>query len=196
MKTTQIVPGLHIDEELHGIARWEGLFRHAPRFSRLSWERFTTPTNWWLIPARDGTLSRAEFTVHEDAAETVKINVWFMPERPGEKGKPRPHSHPWDFRSHILRGAYYEDQYTLHGDRVHSVHSIGHLHGESHDLPRDVYHEVTGVWEPGRTMSLMMCGRGERGTWGHLNPDTGKHTPSRRDPKFQAHLAALNPHQQ
>lgn len=194
MKQKQIVPGLHVDEGMYGTVRWEGLFRHVPRFGNLSWERFTNPSGWWLIPAHDGTLSRAELTLCEGDTETVKINVWFMPERPGDNGKPRPHSHPWDFRSHILLGAYYEDRYTLSDGQVHSIHGTGHLRGEVNDMPRSAYHEVVGVHDPGRTVSLMVCGPGERGAWGHLDPDKGEHVSATRDPQFVAQLDALNPH--
>lgn len=191
--TKEIAPGLAVDEEMYGTAHW-GILRQHPRVGKLTWKQFTDPSRWWLIPTRDGSLSRAELTVREDVTETVKINVWFMPERSSEKGKPQPHSHPWDFRSHMLMGAYYEDRYTLQDGRVRSEHSISHLLGEAHDMPRAVYHEVTGAWSPGRTMSLMVCGTGERGSWGHLDPDKGEHIPAARDPQFLAKLKALNPH--
>ncbi|MEU6355956.1 hypothetical protein ABZ896_42710 [Streptomyces sp. NPDC047072] len=53
---------------------------------------------------------------------------------------------------------------------------------------------MTGIHEPGRTMSLMLCGRGERGTWDYLDPDTGRRIPAAPDPSFSARLRALNPH--
>lgn len=192
-QTTQITTGLTVDADMYEVAHW-GILREHPTAGALAWERFTDPAHWWLIPARDGTASRAEFTLREDTTKTVKINVWFAPERPREKGKPQPHSHPWNFRSHILMGAYYEDRYTLEDGRVHSEHGIGHQLGEVHKMPKTVYHEVTGVWDPGRTLSLMVCGPGERGRWGHLDPDKGEHIPAKRDPQFLAKLKALNPH--
>ncbi|MFJ2778322.1 hypothetical protein [Kitasatospora sp. NPDC087315] len=43
-------------------------------------------------------------------------------------------------------------------------------------------------------MTLMLCGRGEHGTWGHLAPATGTLTPPQRDALFPERLWALNPH--
>lgn len=196
MKAIEIIPGLRVDENVYGAVRWEGLTRQAPHLSGLSWEQFTDPSRWWLIPGRDGSLSRAEMTLRESADETVKANVWFMPERRphGSRYKPRPHSHPWDFRSHILLGAYYEDRYTLTDGRVRSTHGAGVQKGDTNMVPRTEYHEVVGVWDPGRTVSLMLCGAGERGAWGYLDLDKGVHVPARRDPRFLAKLKVLNPH--
>uniref|UniRef100_UPI003F4977B7 hypothetical protein n=1 Tax=Amycolatopsis sp. CA-096443 TaxID=3239919 RepID=UPI003F4977B7 len=70
---------------------------------------------------------------------------------------------------------------------------IEHRAGGRNDVPRSVYHEVTEIHEPGRTLSLMVCGRGERGAWGYLDT-TGLHTPTAPDPDFKAKLRQLNPH--
>uniref|UniRef100_UPI003F492805 hypothetical protein n=1 Tax=Amycolatopsis sp. CA-096443 TaxID=3239919 RepID=UPI003F492805 len=72
---------------------------------------------------------------------------------------------------------------------------VEHRADGRNDVPREVYHEVTEIHEPGRTLSLMVCGRGERGTWGHLNTSTGLHTPTLPNPGFKAKLRQLNPHQ-
>jgi hypothetical protein len=196
MKSLQITPGLRLNEDMYGVVRWQGLARHAPHLGPLTWQRFTNPARWWLIPGRDGSLSRAEMTLRETPNETVKVNIWFMPDLPphSRRHKPRPHSHPWDFRSHILLGAYYEDRYTLADRCVRSSHDECHREGETSRMSRAEYHEVVGVWDPGRTISLMICGPGERGTWGHLDLDKGIHMPARRDPYFTAKLEALNPH--
>ncbi|MCI2422492.1 hypothetical protein MOQ72_34200 [Saccharopolyspora sp. K220] len=72
---------------------------------------------------------------------------------------------------------------------------VEHRAGGRNDVPRSVYHEVIEIHEPGRTLSLMVCGRGERGAWGYLDTSTGLHTPTSPDPDFKAKLRQLNPHQ-
>jgi hypothetical protein len=68
-------------------------------------------------------------------------------------------------------------------------------------IARD-YHEVTELADPGRTVSVMICGRwlcddADRGVWGHLDLDTGEHVPVQRDQvaqaRFEARLDWLNP---
>lgn len=64
------------------------------------------------------------------------------------------------------------------------------------------YHEVRSIAEPGRTMSVMVCGRwihdeSHQGIWGHLDLGTGCHVPVQRDEsdrqRFQARLRRINP---
>ncbi|OXM47519.1 hypothetical protein [Amycolatopsis alba] len=64
------------------------------------------------------------------------------------------------------------------------------------------YHEVTSIADPGRTVSVIVCGRwihdeAHQGVWGHLDLHTGCHVPVQRDPvekrRFQARLHRINP---
>lgn len=64
--------------------------------------------------------------------------------------------------------------------------------GQNH-LSLDVFHEVTQIHSPGRTLTLMVCGAGRKGDWGNLNPETGAFEPNRPDPSFRDRLKALNP---
>lgn len=70
-----------------------------------------------------------------------------------------------------------------------------HTAGEVNGITREQFHEVTAIHEPGRTLSLMICGLGERGAWGHLDPGSGVfelNDPS-ADPGFSDRLYAINP---
>ncbi|WP_116211603.1 hypothetical protein [Streptomyces olivoreticuli] len=170
----------------------EGLALHAPALA-LGWEQFIAPASWWLVPDESGLASRAELTLLETQQSTVKINIWLRPDLRGPGGTPLPHSHPWDFDSYILAGGYGEDRYRLASDgQVHAELGVTHQHGGTNRFGRDRYHEVTRVHAPGATMSLMVCGRGERGVWGYLDLDTGRHRRSAPDPTFRAKLRALN----
>ncbi len=57
-------------------------------------------------------------------------------------------------------------------------------------MPLDVYHEVTAIAEPGRTLTLMLCGAGRQGAWDYLDPETGRTYGSAADPGFRDRLVA------
>jgi hypothetical protein len=193
MKTIIIVPGLELTEAMYEAAA-PGVAAHAPEFAPLTWERFTAPSDWWLVPDDCGDGYKAELVLREDAQAAVKLNLWFLPDlRGGEQS--RPHSHPWDFRAHVLLGGYSEDRYVPDAGAVRAERAVEHRSGGVNAVPRTVYHEVTEVHEPGRTLTLMVCGRGERGAWGYLDTSTGQHLPVPPDPKFGTRLRVLNPHQ-
>ncbi|KOT62926.1 MULTISPECIES: hypothetical protein [Streptomyces] len=191
-KQTTPVPGLTINESMYEAAV-AGIAAHASDLA-LAWERFTAPTSWWLIPDESGLASRAELTLRETQQSTIRINIWMRADLRGPGGTPLPHSHPWSFESHILMGAYDEDRYRLTDDgQVHSHTGVTHQGGTTNRIDRAVYHEVRHIHAPGATLSLMKCGRGERGAWGYLDLAAGRHLPAAPDPCFTAKLKALNP---
>lgn len=192
MKTTTIAPGLVLTEAQYAAAA-AGMAAHAT-LGPLTWGQFTAPTGWWLVPDEAGDAYKAELVLREDAEATVKVNLWLLPDRRSGDGRPTPHSHPWGFSSQILTGGYSEIRYTIHDGQV-TVADLEHTQGSTNDVSQRLYHEVTALHTPpGGTMTLMVCGPGARGTWGYLDPDTGRHTPPQPDPRFTAHLNALNPH--
>ncbi|MFJ9420655.1 hypothetical protein [Streptomyces sp. NPDC101249] len=192
MDPIQIAPGLTLTEQQYAVAA-AGCAARAPDLDQLSWETFAHPTNWWLIPEKDGRLAKAELVLREDPDRTVKINLWFLPDL--RDTLPRPHSHPWDFSARILSGGYAETRYTASDGQV-SVENVEHGASATNLVGRQVFHEVTALHShPGGTVTLMTCGPGIRGSWGYLNPDTGRRTPPASDPGFPARLKALNPHQ-
>ncbi|MEU7044920.1 hypothetical protein AB0A77_28230 [Streptomyces varsoviensis] len=191
MKTTRIIPGLTVDAAMYDAAA-AGLAAHTGAESPLTWGRFTAPASWCLVPGPDGAAYKAEMVLRESIERTLKINIWYLPDRRGGAA-PQPHSHPWPFTSHILLGGYSEDRYVA-GDLASAEMGVEHRSGGANIIPRDLFHEVTAIHEPGRTLSLMVCGRGRRGSWGYLDPDTGQCTPVRPDPGFTDRFAALNPH--
>ncbi|MFH8405295.1 hypothetical protein ACH4FX_11045 [Streptomyces sp. NPDC018019] len=194
MKTTRIIPGFTVDEAMHEAAA-AALAAHAPQLGLgLSWERFTAPASWWLVPDEAGDACKAELVLREDAEATAKINLWLLPDRRAQDGRPTPHSHPWSFRSWILMGGYDEDRYELTDGQVRADLAVAHRRGTVNDVGGALYHEVTDIHEPGRTLTLMVCGPGVRGRWGYLDTDTGRHIPSVPDTGFADRLRALNPH--
>ncbi|MFE2046691.1 hypothetical protein ACFXAZ_38430 [Streptomyces sp. NPDC059477] len=192
MDPTRIAPGLTLTEAQYAVAA-EAIATHLPDLAPLTWNRFTAASGWWLVPERDGDLAKAELVLQEDHLErTVKINLWFLPDL--RDAAPRPHSHPWDFTARILTGGYTETRYEARTDRIDTA-EVQHLAGGANPIDRATYHEVTGLHAaPGDTMTLMVCGPGERGTWGYLDPDTGTHSRPEADPTFPERLRRLNPH--
>ncbi|MER8002966.1 hypothetical protein [Streptomyces sp. NPDC095613] len=193
MKRVTISPGLLVDEALHEAAS-EGIGLYAPNCAPLTWDRFVAPAGWWLVPDETGDGYKAECVLEDTQDRTIKINLWFLPDLRGGQ-KAQPHSHPWDFHAHVLLGGYNEDRYVPDGGTVRAERSVEHQAGAVNRVPIDVYHEVTQIHDPGRTLTLMVCGRGERGRWGYLDINTGTRVPVQPDPKFAARLRALNPHQ-
>lgn len=194
MDPVLIAPGLKLTDALYETVA-AGVAAYAGDLAPLTWQQFTTPTAWWLIPDGTGQLSKSELTLTEERERTIKINVWSAPDIRGTDA-PLPHSHPWPFEARILLGGYSEDRYVLDGGgRVHAEMGREHTQGTANVVDRSLFHEVTGLHTaPGATATLMVCGRGERGTWGHLDPATSTIAPPQRDPRFPEHLRALNPH--
>lgn len=190
MGCSEVLAGLVVDEAVFGSVI-EGLSTHAPAVQPPAWDAFTDEYRWTLVPDAEGAGYKAEFLVHHSPGATVKVNVWMAPDlRRGEE--PMPHGHPWPFTAHLLMGGYTEQRYRLTDGSV-DAHTVTHRQGGANHLPVSVFHEVTDVHEPGRTVSLMVCGAGRSGLWGYLDPQTGRVTPPRPDPAFQERLKALNP---
>ncbi|MDL4813176.1 hypothetical protein [Actinomadura opuntiae] len=191
--TATIAPGLTVTTAQYEAAA-AALTAHAPDVS-LTWRDWTTPHRWGLVPDETtGRCYKAEFTLQDHPAGLLRrINLWFEPDV-REKGRPRPHSHPWPFTAHVLTGGYSEDRYILDGG-VHQEHAE-HRPGGTNDLPRNLFHEVTELHEPGATLTLMVASApGVWGGWGYLCPDTGRYDPS--PPPSDAFTRAwrdLNPH--
>ncbi|MFB7630472.1 hypothetical protein ACFC0M_05915 [Streptomyces sp. NPDC056149] len=191
MTTLQVAPELVLDDVMFNAAE-AGVAAHLPGLAALTWERFTVPADWTLVPDDRGAGYKAELVLLNTPERTAKINVWFAPDLRGGED-PTPHSHPWDFVAHVLLGGYNEDRYTLDGGSVRAERGVEHVAGGANRVVREVYHEVTEIHAPGATLSLMVCGRGERGRWGYLDLATGLHQATASDPDFGARLRALNP---
>lgn len=201
MPKLEVIPGLILDDAMFDLAA-AAIQTHAPDLPPLTFQRFTSATGWWMIPDDDGNGYKAELTLRNDREKTYRLNNWFLPDLRGGQ-QSRPHSHPWPFTARIISGGYAEDRYeatrsitvSAGEPTVSAQLGVEHLAGGHNDVPRSVYHEVTDIFQPGNTFSLMVCGRGERGQWGYLNTSNGQHTPTAPDPNFQAKLRKLNPHQ-
>lgn len=202
-----IIPGLDLDHDMYELAA-AGIAEHAPDLDRLTWERFTDPHDWLLIPDLDGEISKAELTLKVVPDQTPvpgfvgdrKLNVWFRPDIRGGAEEQIPHNHRWSvFHSHLLRGAYSELRYrrasidpeTGTADVVIEPSAL-HATPEVNAVAHDVFHEVDWC-EPG-TMSLMVCGPGRFGDWCHLDVATGQTRHDQPVASFNAAFAALNPH--
>ena len=193
MRTVTVVPGLVLDEELYGLAE-AGLWAFAPGLVACTWEWFTDPANWALIPDPSCFGYKAELLLQRAAERTTKINLWMGPDlRAGET--PKPHNHPWEqFTAHVLAGGYLETRYEpspqggapVVQDRSHSA-------GGRNIVPKATFHEVIEVADPGRTLTLMDCGPGIQGQWGYMDPHTGEFSANEPDPAFSARLRQLNP---
>jgi len=192
MTTARIAPGLVLDDVLFDAAQ-AGVAAHVPGLAPLTWARFTSPGDWTLVPDDRGDGYKAELVLINTRESTAKVNLWFAADLRGGQ-QSTPHSHPWAFDAHVLLGGYSEDRYTPSADgAVRCEPGVEHLAGGVNSVPREVYHEVTEIHESGRTLTLMVCGRGDRGSWGYLDLATGLHRAAEPDPGFGERLRALNP---
>lgn len=208
MRVVEVIPGLILDEEIFGAAA-ECLAAHAPAHCALTWEAFTDPARWWLVPSPDDDDTgvplayKAEFVVVQTADLTIKINIWYRPDlRAGEISKP--HTHPWlVMEAHPAMGAYEDEHWhrTATGLLVQKG-SVLNVPGSVNRIFDRDYHEVKYVASPGRTVSVIVCGRwlhdeAHKGIWGHLDLDTGCHVPVQRDPveqeRFRVRMYRINP---
>lgn len=188
----EITPQFAVTEEIFEAAA-AGIAAHAPDVGSLKWERFAAPGGWLLIPDDQGELSKAEMSLLVTAERTVRLNVWVRPDLRGGQ-KPMPHNHPWSsFTGHVLLGGYDEDRYAQDNGGVRSDLGVRHNSPAANTIDHETYHEVTAVHEPGRTVSLMVCGPGRRGDWGYLNIDTGQVGREQPVHGFDRMLNALNP---
>jgi hypothetical protein len=193
-----VVPGLVLDDEMYEIAV-AALRQHAADLvSGFTWDRFTARRSWCLVPDAnrpDVPFYKAELVLLDEApwTRTVKLNVWTAADV-RKDGAPWPHKHPWPFDAHLLLGGQKESRYVVTGGRVEMT-TCEHVAGDVNGVPLDVFHEITEILAPGRTMSLMDCGPSQGiGSWGYLNPDTGAFIPTAPDPEFAALLLDRNPH--
>lgn len=215
MQSITVAPHFALDSDMYELAR-ASLVRFAPeQVERFTWERFITRENWQLIPDvenPDVPFFKAEFIVKHGAPylQTIKLNIWYSPDLRRD-GAPAPHSHPWPFISHVLMGGYQETRYMVqYRNRLivdpYTSWPLGQVCVEPNipyqaegynNFPLHGFHEVTEVFEPGRTLTLMDCDLGRKEGWGYLNPDTGLYTPVQQspiDPRFQALFLDRNPH--
>ncbi|MFC3985193.1 hypothetical protein [Streptosporangium jomthongense] len=208
MRTAMIIPSLIVDEELYEAAA-AGLAAHAPAQAALTWSAFTDASRWWLVPGPDDGDDgvplgyKAEHVLTQTGDLTIKINLWYRPDlRSRETSKP--HTHPWEvMEAHPVLGAYEDEHWhrTASGMLVEQGCVLNAPGSVNRIFARD-YHEVTSIAAPGRTVSVMVCGRWihdetRRGVWGHLDLYTGDHVPVQRDPaeqaRFRSRLYRINP---
>lgn len=188
----EVLPDFTLDEPLFEAAA-QGLTDHTT-LPKLTWDEFTDAGNWWLIPGADGQLSKAELTLVNTPRLTVRMNVWHASDLRGD-GRPMPHNHPWQsFTSHILLGGYDEDRYRRTPAGLHIDRGVTHASPGANQVDHDLFHEVTRIHDPGRTLTLMICKAGKRGDWCHLDVDTGADIHDQPVTDFPAMLARLNPH--
>jgi hypothetical protein len=208
MAKTLIIPGLEVDDTIYNAAA-AGLAAHAPGQPALTPEAFIDPSRWWLVPGPDDddtgvpVAYKAEFELVQSLDLTIKINKWFRPDL-RSKETSKPHTHPWEvMEAYPVLGGYEDAHWhrTAAGELVEQGSVLNQPGSVNRIFARD-YHEVTSIAEPGRTVSVMICGRwihdkANQGIWGHLDLHTGCHVPVQRDEadreRFRARLYRINP---
>lgn len=190
-QAVEVLPNFTLDNSLYEAAA-QGLADHTT-LQPLVWDDFTLATNWWLIPDTDGELSKAELTLINTPRITVRMNIWYRSDLRGD-GRPMPHNHPWNtFTSHILRGGYDEDRYRRTPSGLHIDKDVTHASPGANTVDHDLFHEVSRIHDPGKTLTLMICKDGQRGDWCHLDVDTGADIHDQPVTDFSAMLTRLNP---
>jgi hypothetical protein len=160
----------------------------------ITWGDFIDQDNWFFVPDPDGVGYKAEYLVLRSEDRTVKINLWMKPDlRAGDA--PMPHNHPWPFTAYVLMGGYTESRYEVVDGKVTTT-TEEHRAGDKNHVPLDLFHEVTEIHDPGRTLTLMVCGRGNKGQWGYIDPNTGEFRPNQPDPTFLERAREINPRMQ
>lgn len=192
-----VLPGLTLTLRLHELAA-KSVADHVPDRPPLTWEEFTSPARWALIPDETtGRAYKAEHTLRDHPDGTLlRLTLWFAADLRRD-GRPYPHSHPWPFTSKILAGGYRESLWTCTDGAVEQTAvSVLHAQGGTNVMPREHFHEVHTIEDPGATLTLMIgSGPGVRGGWGHLDPDTATYTPApRASDRWRAMYRHLNPH--
>ncbi|MGF7229460.1 MAG: hypothetical protein ACQR33_05795 [Candidatus Saccharibacteria bacterium] len=186
-----IIPGLTVSDDMFERAEVAITKLNLTPDFLFTWRSFTDPKKWLLIPDPECFGYKAELTLHQTEQSTIKVNIWYGPDlRAGET--PKPHNHPWDFTAHVLLGSYNETRYDSSNSGAPLIQDRVHAEGGQNHVPLHVFHEVTEV-EPGKTMSLMVCGRGTKGQWGYIDPHTGAFELTAPDPTFRDRLLQLNP---
>lgn len=222
MTSVTVAPSLVLDDEMFELARAALAARAPEQVEKFTWERFTARKSWVLVPDTenrqklDDPWYKAEFVIKHGKPyrQTVKLNIWRFPDLRRD-GAPMPHNHPWPFVGHVLLGGYEEDRYEVASNSnkvlidpfqkwevggTNVTSGVLHQAGEANDLPLDVFHEVTQILDPGRTVSLMDCDLGRKDGWGHLEEDDKGnlvYVPNKLgelDTRFKPMLRALNPH--
>jgi hypothetical protein len=214
MKIFKVTPHFTLTEEMYERARAR-LATIAPEVS-YTCEQFVDLQNWMFIPdpnhpeihhhkAEQTVLSGPPYKRH------IKVNVWHSADL-RRTGEPVPHNHPWwPVESYIEMGGYLQDAYILGGVkelRDFAVYTLENanlrveqgqeLHaGGTNVMPHLLFHEVTKVLEPGRTLTVMDCGKSKKEAWGYLNPDTLRYENNKRSPideKWPQLVRSRNPH--
>jgi hypothetical protein len=195
----EILPGLVLSDREFELAA-AGVAEHAPMVGPLTRAKWLNPAGWLRIPDQEGEVSKDELILVASEEITVKLNRWWCPDVRGSEVDQAPHNHRWsEFRGHLLYGGYTETRFV----RSNIDPETGRADVESfeavHDSPdanlvaHEVYHEVTDIHMPG-TLSLMVCGYGRFGDWGHLDTRTGRTRKDQPVAGFNEAFAALNPH--
>jgi len=193
----EVMPGQRVTADVYEQVR-DTLEGQAPNLlPGLTWEQFTHPGGGvFAIPDNQGRISKVELILASTPDETVKVNRWFLPDRRAGQ-RPVPHNHRWTvMRSTILRGGYTEERYRSGRGGVGHERCV-HAAGGRNELGHAVFHEVVEILDPGETWTLMVCGHGQPGDWGYLDPDSGRYRHNEAlapDPGFAAAFRALNPH--
>lgn len=157
------------------------------------------------IPDGKGGAYKTELVIRRTPDITEKINWWHGPDPRKE-----PHSHPWPFKSTILRGGLSMRVYHLEFDaycdsgilgsnrvKIAKVTQVEFNEGATYEMSANVFHTVDKV-KPG-TVTHMLCGAFARanGEWGHILHENGLdwYEPvTKATPEFLMQLHALNPH--
>lgn len=189
MATHHLIPGLTLRTDMYDAAV-AALAQHAPAYT-LDRDRFFAASSWTLVPDPDGVGYKAELTLRLDGQpDMVRFNRWMRPDLRGGQ-QPRPHSHPWWFRSYVLDGGYSEVRREVVDGQIQTA-AGSYRSGQANEMPLHVFHEVVEIDDPAAALSMMVIGPG-RQPWGYLDLDTGEFERATLDPGFMARQNAINP---
>lgn len=144
------------------------------------------------IPYRkeDGTVAifRVDTVITATPEYTEKYLHWLCVDT-----NEKPHNHPWDFESTILRGGYTEQVFWLNEHDELQSETRTYRAGDVNISKRSEFHRVIEV-EP-NTLTHIICGQASEGNaWAFLDPATGQIIPATRNPEFAAMMKEVNPH--
>jgi hypothetical protein len=180
-----------------------------------TYERFTDKMFWKKIPdpnAPKGTFFKVEQNVFSGPPykRAIRVNGWYAADV-RVNGIYLPHNHPWwPVNAHILTGGYRQRAYEVVGVELDDMSetqlqpsNIRHLGlqdlraGDVNHMSHLFFHEVEKVFKPGKTISVMDCGKSVKDGWGYLDLKALTYKNCKAYPLDAAHKAnvrALNPH--
>ena len=201
MRRVLVAPFFYVDSVMYEAAL-DALISRAPLLAyQFTWERFACPMSWRFIPnihypETEPYKAESRFFERYAADKELSLSVWRSPAT-RQQGKLLVHNHSGTVRREMVLGECAEDRYESLDDRIHEALDCRYETGEVGTLEPHMFHEVTGIFVPWRTMILSESEHGEGGVSEYLDIESGailSSGPTRAGSSFTELFNHWNPH--